>query len=544
MVRVSAVVSLSILMAGLAGCTGGRNGELDPNSPAAIGIRDGILHMNNASEPENLDPHTVTGVPEHFILSALFEGLVNLAADGHTIVPAAAESWEVSEDGLTYTFKLREDGKWSDGSPVTTADFLYAWERILTPALGSDYTSMLYPMKNARAFQEGKITDFSQVGAKAIDDRTIEVTLEYPAPYFLSMQAHYTWYPLQKKAIEAHGTMTERGTKWTQPGNLISNGPFMLTDWEPDKIIIAKRNPYYWDKVILNEIYFHPVDDMLTEERNFRSGELHMTYELPLSKVRSYQKNDPDMLHIFPYYGTYYYMLNVTQKPLDDVRVRQALSLALNRQRLCDYVMVSGEMPAHAFSPPDPDGFTSTTRLEFDPDAARKLLAEAGYPDGKGFPSIELLYNTQENHKLIGETIQQMWNEELNIQVELVNQDWKVYLATRRNLDYNIARAGWIGDYIEPINFLECMETGNGNNNTGWSNAEYDTLLAKARRAPTNEERYALYQQAEAILNTEMPILPIYQYVRKMLVRPEVKGWEHNLLDHRFYQGMSLEAAE
>ncbi len=536
MLRAVAVTGLSIVVIGFAGCSGGL-------SPAEQGVRDGVFHINNASEPENLDPHTVTGVPEHFILSALFEGLVNLAADGVTIVPAVAESWEMSEDGLTYTFKLRDNAKWSDGSPVTAADFLYAWERILTPALGSDYASMLYVMKNARPFHESKIDDFSLVGAKAIDPLNLEVTLEYPAPYFLSMHSHYTWFPLQEKAVEAHGGMTERGTKWTQPGNLVSNGPFMLTDWEPDRIIITKRNPHYWDNVILNEIHFHPVNDLLTEERNFRSGELHMTYDLPLSKFRSYEKDDSGVLRVFPYYGTYYYMLNVTKKPLDDVRVRRALSLATDRKRLCDYVIVSGEKPAHAFSPPDPNGFAATTRLEFDPNAARKLLAEAGYPDGKGFPPVELLYNTQENHRTIAETIQQMWNEELNIQVELVNQDWKVYLATRRNLDYNVARAGWIGDYVEPINFLECMETGNGNNNTGWSSAEYDALLAKARRAPTNEERYALYQQAEEILNAEMPILPIYQYVRRMLVRPEVKGWVPNLIDHRFYQGMSLEAA-
>jgi len=534
----SVASSLLLMIAiGITGCSGGL-------TPVEQGIRDGILHMNNASEPENLDPHTVTGVPEHFILSSLFEGLVNLGADGTTIVPAAAETWDVSDDGLTYTFYLRKDCKWSDGSPLTTADFLYGWERILTPALGSDYSSMLYIMKNARAFHEEEVTDFSEVGAKAIDAHTLEVNLEYPAPYFLAMHAHYTWYPIPQRAVEAHGEMTERGTKWTQPGNLVSNGPFMLAEWEPDRVIVAKRNENYWDNVKLNEIHFYPVDDQLTEERNFRRGELHMTYEMPLSKVPTYQKDETGVLNIFPYYGTYYYMLNVTEKPIDDVRVRQALSLAMNRERLCEYVIISGEKPAHAFSPPDPNGFSATTRLEFDPDAARKLLAEAGYPDGKDFPSIELLYNTQDNHKLIAETIQQMWNEELNIQVELVNQDWKVYLATRRTLDYNIARAGWIGDYVAPISFLECMESGNGNNNTGWKNAEYDDLLNKARRAPTNEERYALYQQAEEILNAEMPILPIYQYVRKMLVRPEVQGWEHNLLDHRFYQGMSLEAVE
>jgi len=291
-------------------------------------------------------------------------------------------------------------------------------------------------------------------------------------------------------------------------------------------------------------LHFHPIDDQLTEERSFRSGDLHMTYDLPLSKVRKYQKDDSGVLNIFPYYGTYYYMLNVTKKPLDDVRVRRALSLAMDREKLCKYVIISGEKPAHAFAPPDPNGFVSTTKLEFDPDRARTLLADAGYADGKNFPSIELLYNTQENHKLIAEAIQQMWNEELNIQVELVNQDWKVYLATRRSLDYDIARAGWIGDYIDPISFLDCMESGNGNNNTGWANAEYDAILAKARRASTNEERFALYQQAEDLIHAEMPVLPIYQYVRKMLVRPEVKGWDQNLIDHRFYQGMSLEAAE
>jgi oligopeptide transport system substrate-binding protein len=226
------------------------------------------------------------------------------------------------------------------------------------------------------------------------------------------------------------------------------------------------------------------------------------------------------------------------------VRVRKALSLTINRKRLCDEVIISGEEPAHAFSPPDPNGFTSTTRYEYDPEAARKLLAEAGYPDGDGFPAVEILYNTQENHKLIAEVIQEMWNRELNIQVDLINQDWKVYLSTRRQLDYDVARAGWIGDYTDPVNFLECMETGNGNNNTGWSNAEYDATLAAARRATTNEERFALYQKCEDLIADEMPIIPIYQYVRRMLVSGHVEGWIPNLRDHRFYQGMSLKPVE
>ncbi|MBN2307373.1 MAG: peptide ABC transporter substrate-binding protein [Candidatus Hydrogenedentes bacterium] len=503
-------------------------------TPAVRAAREGVLLVGNGAEPQALDPHLVTGVPEHRIATALFEGLCDLDPATLEAVPAVAESWAVSDDGCVYTFTLRPDAKWSNGDAVTADDFAYAWERILSPALASEYAYMLHCIKNAKAFNEGELDAFGQVGVRVVDARTLEVTLEEPTPYFLEMQIHYTWFPLHRATIEQFGGMTERGTKWTRPGNLVGNGAFTLERWEPNRVLRVVKNDHYWnaDAVRLSAVEFHPIEDTLTEERSFRTGNLHLTENVPISKIEGYQRDTPGLIRIDPYYGSYYYRLNVTRPPFDDVRVRRAFAMAVDRDTLVARVVRAGRRPAGNLTPPDPSGYTCAASIPYDVEAARALLAEAGYPNGEGFPPTELLYNTSENHKLIAEAVQQMWKDNLNVHVALLNQDWKVYLSSMSTLDYQMARSAWIGDFVDPINFLECFVTGGGNNRTGWASPAYDALIGEARRTLDAGQRMAVLEKAERVLLDEAPIIPVYFYTRVFLIAPELRGVESNLLGY------------
>lgn len=534
--RAARLAALLCIVAALAGC-GGRETRV------ASGTRDGVLHVGNGAEPEGLDPHLVTGVPEHRVLSALFEGLVNLDPETLDPVPGAAERWSMSDDGLVYTFELRREARWSDGSPVTAGDFLYAWRRILEPSLASKYATMLHCIQNARAYNEGALTDFEAVGVRAIDDHRLEVTLEQPTPYFLSLHIHYTWFPVQRAAVERHGAMTSRDGRWTRPGNLVGNGPFRLERWDPDRLLTVVKNEHYWDadNVRLKEIRFYPVKDLLTEDRMFRTGELHLTENVPLSRVEVYQREGWDALQIKPYLGVYYFRVNVTRPPFDDARVRRAFSMAVDRTALVERVVKAGRQPAAHYVPPDTGGYTGTAAVAFDVEGARRLLAEAGYPEGRGLPPIELLYNTSENHKQIAEALQQMWRQHLGAEVSLLNQDWKVYLTSMDNLDYSLARSGWIADYNDPYNFLECFLTGNGNNRTGYSSAEYDALLREAEGTLDPRTRYALLDRAETLLLEDAPIVPIYFYTRVYLKSPDIRGYRANNLGYIAWKHLYLE---
>ncbi len=504
--------------------------------------QDAILHVGNGAEPQDLDPHLVTGVPESRILSALFEGLTDVDPRTLEPIPGAAESWSVSDDGTVYTFTLRPDGRWSNGDPVTAHDFAYAWRRILTPALGAEYAYMLFCIKNARPFHEGDLEDFDEVGVRVIDDHTLEVTLENPTPYFLSMQIHYTWFPVHQPTIEAFGEMDHRGTRWTRAGNHVGNGPFKLDRWEPDRVIAVSHNPAYWNAAAtgLEGVWFYPIDNALTEELLFRQGRLHLTENVPVDKIEVYQRDTPEVIRIDPYLGTYYFRLNVTRPPLDNPKVRRALGLALDRDDLVRNVVRAGREPAFFYTPPDTAGYTSEARMPYDPDKARELLAEAGYPDGQGLPPIELLYNTSENHRMVAEAVQAMWDETLNVRVTLTNQEWKVYLNSMQQLDYGIARSGWIGDFVDPINFLECFTTGNGNNRTGFSSPEFDALIEEARRTVDPEARLEFLQEAEHILMEEAPIIPVYFYTRTYLQSPEIEGLAANPLGYIAFHKLGL----
>ncbi|MFT4587461.1 MAG: oligopeptide transport system substrate-binding protein [Candidatus Binatia bacterium] len=503
----------------------------------------GILLLSNGTEPEDLDPHLVTGIPEHNIITSLIEGLVSEDLEDLHPVPGVAERWDISEDGTVYTFHLRSNALWSNGEPVTAQDFHNSFKRMLTPAMASEYSYMLYSMKNAEPFNLGKIDDFSQVGARVIDERTLEITLESPTPYFLSLLNHYTWFPVHLPTVAKYGPVTQRGNKWTRPENFVGNGPFVLKEWRLNDVVIVEKSSTYWDakNVGLNGIHFHAIDKEDTEERSFRAGQLHNIYTMPQTKIATYKRDYPHLLRIEPYAGTYFYRVNVNKPPTDNPLVRKALIMAIDREAIVKNVTRGGQLPGLFFTPPGTAGYTARARISSDLEAARKLLAKAGYPNGEGFPKLEILYNTNEGHRNIAEAIQEMWKKSLNIDVVLVNQEWKVYLAAQRQLDYQVCRAGWIGDYVDPNTFLDMWTSWSQQNQTGWSNAEYDGLIRKASRTQDMNARLEIFQQAEAILLDEAPIIPIYIYTRVYALHPSVKGWRSNILDHHPYKYIRLD---
>lgn len=524
---------LPIVSLVLAGCASGGNDSAN------------VLRVGNGAEVQDLDPHMVSGVSEYRVLSALFEGLTDLDPKTLEPVPAVAESWTVSEDGLTYTFTLRHDARWSNGDPVTSQDFAYSWQRMLSPGLAAEYAYLLHCLKNGKAFNEGRITDFAEVGVKVLGEYGLEARLEHPTPYFLSMQAHHAWYPVHRATIERFGKMDQRDTAWTRAGHHVGNGPFQLAEWSPSEVIRVLRNPHYWNAaaVRLDGIDFFPIDNQQTEERSFRAGTLDITSTIPLHKTATYRKKYPEVLNIHPYLGVYFYRINVTRPPFTDRRVRQAFAMALNRETLARDVLKGNELPASCLTPPDIAGYTCETKVPYDVQRARALLAEAGYPNGQGLPPVELLYNTSEAHKLIAEAIQRMWRENLNADVRLLNQDWKVYLSSLNTLDYGMARSAWIADVPDPVNFLECYLSDSGNNRTGWNSPEYDRLIHAAYAEADPEARFGLLQQAEKILLDEAPVIPIYFYTWKYLQAPRVKGLTPNLLGYMRWSDLYLETA-
>lgn len=513
----------------------------DKRTPVEIGNEKQILHKGNITEPEDLDPHLVQGLPEYRILLALFEGLVNPdPVDLHPI-PGVAKSWDISEDGRTYTFHLRDNARWSNGDPVTAEDFVFSFQRVLSRNLGGPYADRFYAILGGEDYHKGVTNDFSNVGVKALDKNTLQIELTKPLPYFLSMITFMSWFPVHKDTILKYGNIDQRGTGWTRAGNLVSNGPFKLKTWTIGSELVADRNPYYWDNenVRLNEIHFHPIENHNTEERAFRTGALHVTETIPLPKVVSYRGSP--YLFTAPYFSAYTYTFNVTKPPFNDERVRHALSLAIDRKSIVENVTKRGEDPAFSFVPPEAAGYVSTAKLEENVERAKQLLAEAGFPGGNGFPTVRLLYNTSDAHRSIAEALQHMWAKNLNIRVELVNQEWKVFLKERGGENYDLYRLGWVGDYLDPNSFLEIFTSDADNNMSGWKNAEFDNYVLQANSTLDQEKRFEYFDKAENLLMKELPVLPIYFYVTAYLMQPSVKNWHPNLVDIHPYNTVYLD---
>ena len=509
-----------------------------------IAVREGVLLLNNGTEPSGLDPHRVTGVPENNIISSLIEGLITYhPSDDSLPEPGVAERWDADADLRIWTFHLRQNARWSNGEPVTAHDFVYSFKRMLSPALGAEYADMLYILENGEAYHKGVISDFDEVGVKAVDDGKLRIILVGSTPFFLSMLKHYAWYPVHAPTIERFGRMDDRISTWTRPENYVGNGPFVLQEWVTNQVVKVVKSATYWDRenVRLNAIHFFPIDNSNTDEASFLAGQSHIAYTVPSDKIPYHRRENPDLIRLDPYLGTYYYRFNVTRSPFDRLQVRRALSLAVDRQQIVDRLTKGDQRPAYGYTPDGMTGYQTPQPLEFNVDRARVLLAEAGFPGGEGFPTAEILINTSENHRRIAEAIQEMWRIHLNINVSIVNQEWKVYLNEVTNLQYDISRSGWIGDYMDPITFLGMFTTGNGNNNTGWSSPAYDAIIAEVHQLSDTEERFTLLQRAESLLLEELPILPIYWYTRIFMLDPRVKGWNPKLLDNRPYKYIYLQ---
>ena len=488
----------------------------------ALGAQDFII--NNGAEPQSLDPSHIQGVPEHRIYMALFDGLVVNDPKTSRAIPGIAESWVMAKDNMKVTFKLRK-AVWSDGTPVTAQDFVDGWLRTLDPKTGAEYAYMVgMIVKGAAEFNGGK-GSADDVGVKALNAQTLEVTLASPAPYAVDMMAHYAFSPLPMHAIEKYGD------EWIKPGKFVGNGPFTLKEWKPQEYVLVEKNAKYWDakSVKLKSVKFLPIEDNKTAYNMYKNGETDWNTGLPLDLLDEIKLRKD--YQVAPQVATYYYIFNVTRKPLDDVRVRKALAMSVDKKTLVEKITKGGQLVADAITPAMA-GYTPPKGNPYNPEEAKKLLAAAGYPGGAGFPKLTVIYNTNDNHKKIGEYIQAQWKNNLGIEVALQNQEWTTFLDTRSNShDFEVARAGWVGDYLDPNTFLDMFIVGSGNNDGLYNNAKYDELVKKAPLL-SGAERYKAMQQAETLfIDQDQGIMPLYYYVSQDLIDTKKwAGWYNNPL--------------
>lgn len=500
-----------------------------------------VYRVATMGEPKTLDPHGVSGTWENYIVGDAFMGLLTDAADAKP-VPGAAESWTISDDGLTYTFKLR-DHKWSDGTPVTAEDFVYSWRRLLDPATAAEYASIMYPVKNAEKINTGEIKDLSQLGVRAIDDKTLEVKLENPTGYFLQLMTHYTSFPVPRHVIEKYGA------DWVKPGNIVSNGAYRIVEWTPNSRVVSEKNPEFYDaaNVKIDKVIYYPDEDRNEITKRFRAGEIDYVDDFASEQIDFLKRELPKETHVFPYLGTYYYPINVKRPPFDNPKVRRALSLAIDRDALTGKVLKTGELPAYAVVPPqtstygDPylPAWASLPMAERQA-MAKQLLQEAGFgPDNP--LKFTLAYNTSENHKRIAVAAQAMWKA-IGVQAELVNREVKVHYDELKQHNFDVARAAWVADYNDPQNFLYLLQTSTGPNNYGqYSNAQFDALMQQQAASRDDAQRMELMHEAEKIAIDDDAWIPIYYYVSKALVSQKLQGYVDNTKHMHRSRWMAIE---
>jgi len=527
------------------------------------------LRVLNWSEVQTLDPARISWLVDIRAADLLFDGLTEYDPETLKPRPCIAERWEISPDRRQYTFYLRRDARWTTGEPVTAHDFVWSWKRILQPETAADYVYLMFVIKNAERYHKGLVCaamrpeqqaamkkagrfvepiDFSEVGIRAIDDYTLQVTLESPVPYFLDLTSFITFKPVHRRTIERFtlkrdGRVIGTDPAWyLQPENLVCNGPYVLETWRPKQLMRFRRRPDHWaaDRIKTEVIEIIPVESRSTAFAMYEQGEADiMPFSPPRriaeSLIRAARAGKRRDVHVTPAFGTYFYRFNCRRKPFDDPRVRIAFARAVDRNLIARKVCWLGEQPAESFVPPGTADYRSPEMPSFDPAAARRLLAEAGYPDGRGLPTIEIMFNKdQTGHQSVAEAIKDMWQRYLGVRVELLSVDRGTFREKLKNLDYFVARGGWYGDYDDPMTFLEMFVTappeGGGNNDTGFSDPEYDDLIARAKREPDPQKRNRLLYRAEQILIVEkMPIMPLYHYVEMYLFDPErVKGFRPN----------------
>lgn len=553
MKRVLSLMLIAVLVVGmLAGCspkteetpttTAAATTEAATTAPAMETPQ--VLKWNVGADPKTIDP-TLNGASDGGdVINQTFEALTREKSG--IVYPGIAESWDVSEDGLTIVFKLRES-KWSDGSPLTAHDFVYSWKRGMDPATASEY-SWIWEYTNVvgayeAAFEEGSLDD---VGVTALDDYTLEIKLNTPTDYIVSLLSFYHFMPVKQSAVEAKAD----GAWAKDPALAVSNGPFVLTSYEIGKGLTLEKNPNYWnaENVMLDKIEAVFIDEASTAYQAYQADELFFIPQVPTAEIPRLIAEDPEF-YVFPLLGTYYYNFNLNLELFEDVRVRRALNLAIDRELICD-TLGAGQIPAAGFVPPgflDADGndffetagdYGISTNLS-KVDEAKALLAEAGFPDGVGFPEFTIMYNTSEAHKMVAEMIQEQLKTNLGINTKLENQEWAVFQDTRKEGNYELARGGWLTDFMDPSGLLSIFTSQNAYNDPKFNNAEYDDLLSRSSKVG-GKEHFDLLYQAQDILMTELPIIPVYHYSDFMLVKDKVVGWDRSVLGTVDFSGASI----
>ena len=506
-------------------CAGG--GEV-----AARDASFGTLHRGNGAEPDTLDPQKAALVSESVIIRDLFTGLTTLDSKGR-IIPGAAENWEVSEDGKRYVFHIRDDMVWSDGMSVTADDFVFAFRRLLDPMTGAEYATILYLLENGEDVNLGRKPP-TALGAAALGPKTLEVRLHTPVPYLLEMFTHASTYPAPRHVVEEHGK------DWVKPGRMVSNGAFMLSGWEPQNFVRVVANPEYHEapSVKLDEVFYYPTSDDSSAVKQFRAGELDINTSFPARQYKWLEENLPGEARIHPWLGVYYYALNSERPPLDDRRVRLALSMTIPREEIATKLLGYGVLPAYNFVPPGVENYTefhtidtaapfSGLSAEDRREEARRLLAEAGYSEDNPL-EVTISYNTSKDHKKIALAAAWGWKK-IGVVTRLLNMEAKVHYNNLKVADFEVARAGWIADFSDAQNFLFLLESDTGPLNYGqFSNPDFDRLMKEAGRTLDLDERADLMARAERIAMAEQPVAPIYFYVSRNLVAPWVEGFEDN----------------
>jgi len=548
MVRHSVLTGMCILA--LASC-GGSDEPLnaareDRPQPVELVLIDGrpdplvladvqVLYRGNGEEPQTLDPHRASGVPSAHILRDLFEGLTTEAPDG-SIIPGAAMRWNISRDGRLYTFYLDREARWSNGDPLTAEDFVFSLRRSADPVTASNSAHMLLPILNAREVIGGQKPP-SELGVAQLDEFTLQITLVDPTPYFLGLLTHSITYPVHRASLEA------LGDRFSRAGNLVSNGAFVLKRWEVRSFIELEINRQYRDAehTLLQRVLYLPIEDLSTEVKLFRAGELDWTYEVPNNQFQWLQRNYAAELMVSPWLGSYFLGFNLTREPFkDNPALRRALVLAIDRGVLTEKVTQFGEQPSFALIPPgigdyEPSvpEYADWTQEERN-EQARQLYLQAGYSEDKPV-EVEIRYNTSENHKKIALAVASMWKQVLGVRTALVNEEWKVFLQNReQKYVTQVFRAGWVSDYNDPYSFLELFRSGHGRNDYGYSNATFDALLEEIAQERIPARRGRMMVEAERVLLDDNPIIPLYAYVAKRLVDQHVKGWQNNVMDHHY----------
>ncbi len=572
----------------------------------------------NGAEPKSLDPARVSGQPEGRIIEGLFEGLTRINGKTLAADPGMADRWEISADKRQYTFHIRPEARWSDGTLVTAADFLWSHQRLLDPQTASEYSYVLWYVKNAKQYTSGEIKpgdrvevelnrlpprvlpfargellkgqlvsatkddsqpprsayvveidgrqqtfqqgdgpddckqvllDFEQVGFKAIDERTYQITLDYPTSYFLSILTMYPTFPVNRRCVETFGSPA-----WLKPENIVTNGGYLLKDRRIRERIRLVKSPTYWDRdnVRINTIDVLAVESSTTALNLYLTGDVDCITNVPPAIMQQLLDQHRDDFHPSPALITEFYQFNVKMEPVDDQQplanklVRQALAMAVNKQQIVEGITRGGEVPLRNMVPPAISQYMPYQPAlcpEYNPEKAARLLAEAGYPEGRGFPKLAILYNSDERHQMLAELIQRQWKETLGINVEPQNMDWSAMEAAVHNKNYAISRSGWVGDYVDPNTFLDMFQTDNENNNTNWGDLRYDKLIEQAAQTQDQPKRLKLLHDAEAILMDEMPIIPLYDSVTRNMVRPYVQGFYENVLDEHPFPRLGIDLA-